>query len=223
MNKKKYLIFALGLALAAPLAAQTSFDLPSEYLRNNTTGGINDNLPANLQGSPYLEDDFKRGMVYSENEKPYPAMMRYNAYQDEMQIQGPNGISSLYMRDYIWAELGGETFKIESYEKGSGTAKGYFVEVNQGNTRLLKRYDKIFKEAEPATSSYSSDKPPRFDDDITYFLIQEGSPAKEIRLKKKDILEILDSKEAQTFVKDNKLKLKSETEVLELLNHLNVM
>ncbi len=223
MNKK-YLLFGLGLALAASLSAQTtSLDLPSEYLRNNTSGGVNDNLPANLEGSPYLTDDFVSGMVYTENEKPYPAMMRYNAYQDEMQIQGNNGISTLFMRDYVWAKVGGEMFKIESYEKGSGTSKGYFVQMNEGETRLLKRYKKVFMEAEPATSSYTTDKPARFDDDIRYYLAREGSPAKEIKLRKKDIEKFLESKEAQDYIKKNKLKLKTEEELLQLINYLNAL
>ena len=222
MNKK-HLILALGLALAGSLSAQTSLDLPSEYLRNNTTGGVNDNLPPNLVGSPYLTDDFKRGMVYMENETPYPAMMRYNAYQDEIQVQGPDGISTLFMRDNIWAELNGETIKIETYEKGSGTAKGYFFELNKGATRLLKKHKKVFMESAPASSSYSQEKPPRFDDDITYYLAQEGEPAKEIKLKKKDIAEILNSEEAQAYIKENKMKLKSEDEVIELINHLNAL
>ena len=80
---------------------------------------------------------------------------------------------------------------------------------------------KVFMEAVPASSSYSQDKPARFDDDITYYLAREGSPAKEIKLRKKDIEQLLDSKEALDFIKKNKLKLKSEEEVLQLLNHLN--
>ena len=221
--KKKHLILALGLALASPLTAQTSLDLPAEYLRNNTAGGVNNNLPANLVGSPYLTDDFKRGMVYMENETPYPAMMRYNAYQDEIQVQSADGISTLFMRDNIWAELNGETIKIETYEKGSGTAQGYFFELNKGATRLLKKHKRVFTEAVPASSSYAQDKPPSFDDDITYYLAQEGVPAKEIKLKKKDIEEILTSKQAQAYIKENKMKLKSEDEVIELINHLNAL
>lgn len=220
MNKKHF-IFALGLALASTLTAQTSLDLPSEYLRNNTTGGVNTNLPPNLEGSPYLTEDFRSGKVYTENEAPYPAMMRYNAYQDEIQVQGPNGISSLFMRDYVWAEINGETFKIESFENGSGSSKGYFVELNQGKMRLLKRYNKVFKESQPASSSYSQAKPPRFEDDITYYLAQEGNPAQEVKLKKKDILNVLSSKEAESFIKENKLGLKSEDEVVRVLNYLN--
>ena len=217
------MILTLGLALASPLSAQTSLDLPTEYLRNNSTGGVNSNLPSNLVGSPYLTDDFRRGMVHMGNETPYPAMMRYNAYQDEIQVQSGEGISTLFMRDNIWAELNGETIRIETYEKGSGTAQGYFFELNKGATRLLKKHKRVFMEAVPATSSYTQDKPPSFDDDITYYLAQEGVPAKEIKLKKKDVAEILNSKEAQAYIKENKMKLKSEEEVIELINPLNAL
>ena len=78
-------------------------------------------------------------------------------------------------------------------------------------------------ESAPASSSYSQEKPPRFDDDITYYLVQEGEPAKEIKLKKKDIAEILNSEEAQAYIKENKMKLKSEDEVIQLINHLNAL
>ena len=58
-------------------------------------------------------------------------MMCFYTYQDENQVQGPNGISTLFLRDSIRAELNGETLKIETYEKGSGTAQGYFFEPSK--------------------------------------------------------------------------------------------
>ena len=219
MNRK-ILMLALGLAVAPLSNAQVVVELPSEYLNNNTTGGVN-TLPPNLEGSPYLKETFQRGMVHIEDNEPYAAMLRYNAYQDEIQIQEGNGVSSLFLRDYIWVELGGETFRIVDYKTKSGISKGYFVELNQGNTRLLKRYEKVFREAEAASSSYSQDKPPRFDDRIAYYLIQGESPAREIKLRKKDVLEALSSKEADSYVKQQKLKLKSEEEVLQLIEVIN--
>jgi hypothetical protein len=220
--KKGHVLLALTLAAMPLVSAQTALDLPSNYLSNNTSGGVN-NLPPNVQGSPYLTDEFVRGTVYSEGEKPYPAMMRYNAYQDEMQVQGSGGITTLFKRDYVWAVLGGETFRIESYEAGSGERQGYFVELNPGKARLLKRYRREFREGEAAVSSYSQGQPPRFDEEITYYLAREGSPAKEIKLRKKDVLGALSSPEAEAFVQENKLKLKSEEEVIQLLNHVNTL
>lgn len=220
MNKKIFML-AMGLAVA-PLSAQVSLELPSEYINNSTTGGVN-TLPPDLEGSPYLKDTFYRGMVHIEDKEPYAAMLRYNAYQDEMQIQDGSGLTSIFMRDYIWVELGGETFKTADYQTKSGVTKGYFVELNQGSTRLLKRYEKVFREAEAASSSYSQDKPPRFEDKTTYYLIQGEGPAREIKLRKKDVLEVLSSKEAASFVKEKKLKLKSEEEVLQLVKMLNAV
>lgn len=211
---------ALSLAAMPLVSAQTALDLPSNYLNNNTSGGVN-SLPPNVQGSPYLTDEFVRGTVYTENEKPYPAMMRYNAYQDEMQVQGSGGITTLFKRDYVWAVLGGETFRIETYDTGSGERQGYFVELNSGKARLLKRYSREFREGEAAVSSYSQGQPPRFDEETTYYLALQGSPAKEVKLRKKDVLEVLTNPGAEAFAQENKLKLKSEEEVIRLLNHLN--
>ena len=58
-------------------------------------------------------------------------MMCFYAYQDENQVQGPDGISTLFLRDSLRAELNGETLKIETYKKGSGTVQGYFFEPSK--------------------------------------------------------------------------------------------
>jgi hypothetical protein len=220
MNKT-HLLLAVTLTFATLAWGQTSFELPSSYINNNTYGGVNNSLPPNVEGSPYLNDEFVRGTVFVEKEKPYAAMMRYNAYQDEIQVQGPDGISSLFKRDYVWAEIGGQSFRIETYKTRSGTSKGYFVELNRGEVRLLKRIVREFKEGQPAVSSYSEDTPPRFDEEVTYYLIREGSPAEEVRLRKKDVLGFLSSKEMESYVKEYKLKLKSESEVIQVLTQIN--
>ena len=220
MNPKITLL-ALGLAIAPVATAQVSLELPSSYVNTTTTGGLND-LPPNVEGSPYLNYTFTRGTVYIENEKPYPAMMRYNAYQDEIQVQGTDGLSSLFKRDYVSAVIGGDTFIIAEYEGNYGTTKGYFIQLNRGEVQLLKRIRHEFREAEEATSSYSQGKPPRFDQEVTYYLIREGSPAQEVRLRKKDILEFLSgNKAAEDYVKENRLRLKSEEEVIQVLNRAN--
>lgn len=217
---KKQVLLAVTLAATTLVRGQTSLELPSSYINNNTYGGIN-NLPPDIEGSPYLTDEFVKGTVFVENEKPYAAMMRYNAYQDEIQVQGSDGISSLFKRDYIWAEIGGETFRIQTYGDRTGTSKGYFVELNRGNIRLLKRIVREFKEGQPAVSSYSQNTPPRFDEKVTYYLVREKSPAREVRLRKKDILGFLSSKEVETYVKENKLRLNSEKEVIQVLTQIN--
>jgi hypothetical protein len=220
MNKK-HLLLSLTLALTSLAWGQTSLELPSSYINNNTYGGVNSSLPPNVEGSPYLPEEFIKGTVFIEGEKPYAAMMRYNAYQDEIQVQGSDGISSLFKREYVWAEIGGQSFRIENYKTRSGTSKGYFVELNRGEVRLLKRIEREFKEGQPAVSSYSEDTPPRFDEEVSYYLVKEGSPAEEVRLRKKDVLGFLSSKEAESFVKENKLRLKSESEVINLLTQVN--
>ena len=215
MNKK-HLLLGLSLTISAMATGQVSLELPSEYINNNTTGGLN-TLPANVVGSPYLNEDFTRGMVYVGDEKPYAALMRYNAYQDEIQINGSSGITGLFKRDYIRAVINGEKFIIAEYQRKSGTAQGYFVELNEGKTRLLKKYSKDYMEGETAVSSY-----PRFEEEVDYYLLTEGKPAVEIRLRKKDVLETMKANASmEEYVKKNKLRLKDEAEIIQFLNHFN--
>jgi hypothetical protein len=214
-------ILAIGVALIPRVGAQaTSLELPTEYLNNSTAGGLN-TIPSNLEGTPYLTEDFQNGRIYVENNAPYAARLRYNAYQDEIQVQSGKGITSLYKRESLWAELGGETFKYYRYQTKSGISSGYFVELNTGPSRLLKRYEKVFREAQAASSSYSQDKSARFDEMVSYFLLRKQNPAQKVRLRTKDILEILGAEEAEAYVKKKKLKLRSEAAVIELLDHLN--
>ena len=49
----------------------------------------NNILPDNIQGSPYLSDEFIPGKVVIKNDKPVMAALRYNAYQDEIQMKDP--------------------------------------------------------------------------------------------------------------------------------------
>lgn len=218
---KIVLILVIGVALIPRLGAQvTSLELPTEYLNNSTSGGLN-TIPSNIEGTPYLTEDFQNGRIYVENNTPYAARLRYNAYQDEIQVQNGEGITSLFKRESLWAELGVKTFKYFRYQTNSGIANGYFVELNPGSTRLLKRCEKVFREAQEASSSYSQDKPARFDDVVSYYLLHNQNPAQKVRLRKNDILEILGSEEAEAYVKKKKLKLKSEEAVIELLYYLN--
>ena len=220
MNRK-HLLIVLALVVAPMAWSQVALELPSSYVNNSTSGGVN-TLPPGVEGSPYLNEDFTVGTVYIENEQPYQAQMRYNAYQDEIQVKSTKGISSLFKRAYVWALIGGEMFKIEEYETRGQTTKGYFIELNEGQARLLKRIVHEFKEAEEATSSYSKGKPPRFDQEITYYLSIKGAPAKEVKLRKKDILAYLaNNGDTENYAKKNKLKLKTEEEVIRLLGYYN--
>ncbi|MBC2837701.1 hypothetical protein [Robiginitalea sp. SC105] len=218
---RKYLLLGLSISAVSLVQSQVSLEVPTEYVNNSTSGGLN-TLPPNVEGSPYLDEAFKPGRVHVGEEQEYAASMRYNAYRDEIEIKAADGVTSLFKRDYVWADIAGDLFVIAPFKGRDGISEGYFILLNQGDVRLLKRITKEFMESQPAASSYSQDRPPRFLESVEYYLIGEEGPAREVRLRKKDVLEFLsDSGAAESFIKKEGLKLKSEEEVIRLLGYLN--
>ncbi|MBT8284901.1 MAG: hypothetical protein HKO75_05890 [Flavobacteriaceae bacterium] len=220
IKKNLMLVFALG----ATFAYGQNIDLPTEYINNATLGGVN-NLPANVQGSPYANEEFVLGKVYAKGQDPYNGLLRYNAYQDGIEMKTDKGIITLLKRDYLSAVISGKHYRIENYKKNGAIRKTYFVEMNKGNARLLFKQGKKFVQERAATSSYSKDKPAKFEDDNSYYIITEGNPGIEIKLKSKDVISALPDhqKEVEAFAKKNKFKMKTEEEILQVLAYYNTL
>jgi hypothetical protein len=219
IKKSLTLVFALGVTLSY---AQ-NITLPTEYMNTTTYGGLNSNIPANVQGSPYVNEEFVIGKVFVRDDAPYNGVLRYNAYSDGIEMKTAEGVITLLKRDYLKATIDGKLYLIENYKKDGAIRKAYFVELNKGKARLLLRQAKKFVAARAASSSYSQDKPAKFEDEISYYIITEGNAAIETRLRVKDVLAALPDhqKELAAYVKKNKLKLKEEGEVIELLTYYN--
>ena len=213
----------LALTLSLSFAFAQNIELPTEYLNNSTLGGVNSGLPNNVQGSPYANEEFVIGKVFVNDDQPYTGMLRYNAFQDGIEMKTEKGIITLLKRDYLKAQIAGKLYLIENYKKNGAVRKTYFVELSKGKARLLLKQGKNFVEERKASSSYSKDQPPKFEDQISYYIITDSNAAIETRLRAKDVISALPDhqKELTAFVKKNKLKLKTEAEVIQLLGYYN--
>ena len=195
-------------------------DLPTEYVRNNTVG--NNGLPDGVQGSPYFTEGFVAGKVFTEQNKSYSAMLRYNGYSDQIEMKEMDKVTSLLKREYITARIGNATYKIEKYKDNDATKQGYFVLLNKGEAQLLLRQQKQFVEGKESSTSYGNKVPPKFVEKKDYYIKLGENEAVPVKLKKKELLKLLgDKKGAQEYVSSEGLKLKTEKEVLQFLNHYN--
>lgn len=227
MFKSKVLTLgAVGLFSVCSLnAQQVQVEIPAAYVQNNVIG--KNGLPNNVVGSPYLVEEFNFGSVLIKGSESYKALMRYNAYRDEIEMKNSdNTIIALMKRDYIQAKFNDELYAIRSYKDGRDRARqGYFIVLAKiGDFELLHRKKMLLREGKEAASSYSNDTPPRFDEDFNYFLQYKDGQAEKVRLKKKDVLAVLPAElqdAAADIVKKNKMKLKSVNEVKDLLSQLN--
>ncbi len=218
MSRHVLLIF--GFLTSSILYAQ-SVELPMDYIRNKNFNSKTNSEA--VQGSKYLDENFQNGKIIFNN-KEIITPLRYNVLIDEFELKNiaDEEVASIVRSKELKFQLGSANFAMFNYINKDGIkADGYFEILNDGPIQLLKKNNVTYNEAEPAANSYSQAKPARYVTSTEYFLAQEQQPAENISLRKKNILRVLDSQAAQGYVKDNKLKLKSETEVIQLLDYLN--
>ncbi|NNF18690.1 MAG: hypothetical protein HKN61_02845 [Flavobacteriaceae bacterium] len=212
--------FCISLGIALTISAQDGrYNPPTAYIQNTASGNIN--VPVNVLGSPYLDEEFKLGTVLVKDDDSYTAYMRYNAFHDEIEMQENNKAVSLIKRDYVAAKLNGMLYKIIAYDSENGIQKGYAAVLKEGATSFYLKQQVVLREAKEATSSYSKGQPPKFEREDFYLLgIGDAKPV-EIKLNKKSVLDQLSTKRkaVEKYVKEYKLKLKSEAEVLQLLDY----
>ena len=198
-------------------------ELPTVYIQNTVTGS--NRLPANVLGSPYLNEEFVIGSVNIKGEESYKTLLRYNAYNDELEMKSGTTTSAVMKRDYISVSIGRDVFSVHAFAYEDGIKNGYFNALNEGKAVLLRRRQVILKAGQEATSSYAKDKPPKFEMQESYYITIDGETAQPVKLNKKGVLNVLadNAGDLGGYIKKNKLKLKSEQEVLKLLEHYNTL
>lgn len=195
-------------------------DLPTDYIRN-TLSGKND-ITESAVGSIYLDEEFQSGEV-TIGDKTFEAYLRYNALNDIFETKARSGeISALMRRPDIKISMNGKNYRMESFIDDNRMSKQrYFVVLAEGESLFLKDEGVEFQEAEKANSSYQSNKPATLKPYEKYYIKKGDAAAVEVRLRKKDILKELDEKRLEKYVRQNRMKLKNESEVIKLITYLD--
>jgi len=202
----------------------TNIHLPSDYLRNNLLG--NNNLPKNTKGSPYLYETFLPSKVIINDSTTYNAMLRYNAYNDEIEMKKDEKVTALFKRPYIEAIINNSHYKILEYKSEADKNKtGYFVALTPlGKHQFYRKDIKVFKEGKKAASTYSKDVPPSFENMVNYYVVLENSTqTRLLKLKKKNLLSLLGDEELPSFMKKEKIDLKNEKDLIKLFQYYNTL
>ena len=212
---------ALMIGYSSLAQGGPTMELPTVYVQNTVTGS--NRLPTNVLGSPYLNEEFVIGTVTIKGQDSYQSYLRYNAYNDELEMRNGDTTNAVMKRDYISVRLGQDVFSVHPFAYEGGIKSGYFNALNEGKAVLLRRRQVILRKGQEATSSYAKDKPPKFEMEETFYISINGETAQPVKLNKKGVLNVLtdNSSALAGYVKKNKLKLKSQQEVLQLLEHYN--
>jgi len=178
-------------------------------------------------GTPYLNEEFTSSVIKVKDGTLYEeVMLRYNIMSDEIEFLKSDGqVRSMSSRDKTqWAIIGKDTIVTRVYGQPEKQKYRHFILLQGGELQLLLKKKKRFREAtEP--SGYSKGTDPAYVDGAGEFYLCYGAdkPALEAPKKKKEVESFFGAKgEAMSgYMKQEKLSLKKEEDLLQLVRYYN--
>ena len=232
--KKLQIVLALGLFT---LGVQAQGIGAFTYLENKNIDiqqqeafiGLTEGEFANIQGSPYANEVFINGNVY-QNDKLVSKnlFLRYNIYSDEVEIKtgdGGNDYGALLKNPETFAKIGSEVY-IFVQKDGSSTNGHYFTIVTAGDHfDLYKKTVATFKAPYKGKTSYDTDRPGKFTQSNTYYLVSKAGIFKELPARRSKILKAIGAKEKElgSYIKSNKLDISKEVDLSKLVGYYNTI
>lgn len=182
----------------------------------------------NVEGSPYLTDDWVKGDIMLANGRNYnDVSLKYDMSDGQLYYQ-TKPEETLVFIDLVKefkVPVMVNSKKIEKLFRSGypavtgGTEKSFYEVVGDGKTQLLKQNIKTISEYKEYNSSTITKK---FDDNIKYFLFTNGKLIP-VKKDKKSILTAIGDKqpEMEAYIKTNNLNLKNDEDAAKLIIYYN--
>ncbi len=177
-----------------------------------------------IEGTPFIDNIYKKGETIINGKVQGTALMRYNAFNDYVEILNENSQPRrLLRRANIIPVFGGNTYEILRYKEAGKVRLAYFNSLNTGNTILYFRPKKKFIQAEKPDHGYDDYDPPTYRDVSSYYIKHGDLAAEVVKLSKRSLLRALSDKsnELNAFIQDKKLNLKNKEDAIMLIEYYN--
>ncbi|MBC8755619.1 hypothetical protein H2O64_13155 [Kordia sp. YSTF-M3] len=221
------LVSSAGFSQSGRQAAQASMlhsDLTLESQMQKNFSAI---LRANVEGTPYYDEEFNSANIAPLNKVFF---VRYNAALDDMEVIQSNDtlIMNKNNKNYIIKQNKGNlTYKILEYADSKKDKFGYYVQLTEGTNVALYRKDRkkfveVKKAAYGGNLNASSAKFKKQKSEF-YIELKGSGDAIKIPKKKKAVIKLFAGKEdlVEKFIKENKIKVTKEKDLINLINYVN--
>ncbi|MEL4308186.1 hypothetical protein [Joostella sp. CR20] len=176
-----------------------------------------------VDGSLYLNgDDFTKGKIFVDGKVYENVDLRYNVYKDFIEIKmSENEIYKGSTKSNYAYEVYGKKFFLLDYQDNNKTKTGYLECLFcTEDDMLLNKYIKIYYPPEKANTGYQKDKPAKFSDNQNYYIKLKGADyAIPLENNTKRILAQFNNKQLDKFVKEKKLNLKKEEDLISFFKY----
>jgi hypothetical protein len=165
MRLRLFLPLSLAMVLTfSAVHAQKAMNLEQHMLikiSDKTLYG--DPAAEKVEGSPFLNESFVNGVVYS-NDLKFPAVpMRYNMYDDQIEYKQNNQFYILDPQPRVRrVELDGHVFVVDGYEFKGKIKQGYFLLLDSGKVTLLSKKVVTYREQQPPKALESGPTPAKY-------------------------------------------------------------
>ena len=184
-------------------------------------------------GSPYPIIDFIPAQIYYSDEYVGTFLIRYNAWRGQMEIKETNDPDEVYkvflVDKNIHLVYNGHLLKFRTFidDKGS-TINAYLTTlIDSQKYTLYRRLAVKFSEGKAAVNSMVNPIPSRFTHFTDYYFSRPGEPLIQYvhQRRKKFIAQFPENlqKRVKTFLKEAKIDLKSENDLINTFNYVNTL
>lgn len=224
------LFFALNLVSFSYAQLPLSYELRETidfYTTNKFTGESwkNELTAKDIAGSPYLNDEFINGSIYTIQKQQYIGIpLRYNIFNDDLEFKTPeNEVQALATPEIVEKAVFGTTQMVYlPYTLSGKIKKGFFVVLEEGKAALYAKPGISFKPpTEPA--AYKETEPAKFvKKPDEYYIRIDAEQAVPVKSKKDLISAFPDNQDKiESFVNKNKIKTNKVEGLKEVVKYYN--
>ncbi|WP_438966975.1 hypothetical protein [Flavobacterium sp.] len=221
----KYLILLITI-IGLTTSAQTQLQSLDAETKQFVTWNLvreNSSEPINTDGSQYFVEAFMVAKLKGLDSIMY---MRFNAAKDKIEIKKGETSFSLTPIDSIEVnfQVTNKTYRYLKYKLDELDKKGYLVcNTNNKNVNFYKKEVITYVPLKVANNPYSSDIPAHYRKDDDLYFIGYDSKIIEFPKKSKDLINLFPDKENEIkkHIKENKLSLKKEEDILNIVSFLD--
>ncbi len=224
------------LLVALPMSAQTGiisgggsyqiFTKGSDIGTRYNSLGLTDAQFNAIKNDMYANPSFIHGSIYENGKKVASDLpMRYNAYTDDIEVKLKSTDTDFQPLKKN-TELSVKTpidFYIYLPDNGIKEKSGFVNVLFDGdNYKLYKKITVSFQAAIKGRTSYESDTPPSFKQNVFYYLEHDGNLI-EVPSRKGKIIDLLDNENPgmKNYIKKNKIDVRNEADLIKAVSHLD--
>lgn len=229
MKKQAITLFLFALSISSFSQTNISRDLKSfsdqfryEQIRANTEKNANYNF---IKGSPFLNKEFIEGEVTMNDSIKFQAVpLRYNIHSDKMEFMTENNLIlevDNTTASYIF-KVGDKTFINKPYQQNNQKKTGILQLLVDGKFKLYKKYTVDFEAAIEA-KAFQESEPDRFERKKDQYFLSLPNKTPELITRKKELILVLEPEkpDIKKFIKDERIKIRSEEDLIELIQFCN--